>query len=144
MTTIMVPQELNNAIRSMNIKTQHETVNQIANKHGYDSDWVAETIKSLSIEDDKSASKRGSKSKDIKEKSTDKPKVKRPKNGYNLYCDEIRAQVKEELQKELGEGEKLGLGPVSKVLGERWKAESNETRDKWNLRAKTESGDNSE
>ena len=65
----------------------------------------------------------------------DKPK--RGKTGYLLYADEVRAEVRAELEAEVAEGEKLKPQDVVKAIAARWKAEDQDIKDEWNAKAKT-------
>ena len=55
---------------------------------------------------------------------------KKPKmSGYRVFCAAERANAKAELEKE--KGGKLGMGPVTKKLGEMWKDLSEEEQQVW-------------
>ena len=61
----------------------------------------------------------------------------RGKTGYLLYGDEIRAEVRTQMESELGEDDKLKPQDVVKAIAARWKAEDQAVRDEWNAKAKT-------
>ena len=55
---------------------------------------------------------------------------KKPKmSGYRVFCAAERANAKAELEKETGG--KVGMGPVTKKLGEMWKDLSEEEQQVW-------------
>ena len=55
---------------------------------------------------------------------------KKPKmSGYRVFCAAERANAKAELEKETGC--KVGMGPVTKKLGEMWKDLSEEEQQVW-------------
>jgi hypothetical protein len=65
-----------------------------------------------------------------------KPKTKRPKTGYLLFCDSERPVAKESLMAALEGGTKLKSQAVITELGARWKALSEEERNSWKALAK--------
>ena len=142
--TIMMPNQIESAIREMCTDAMSQAVAVLAEKYGFDAD---EASRFLSSSDVKIVRKRGpspkkendakkveSKSKSKSEK-TDKPK--RGKTGYLLYGDEVRDEVKAEMEAALAEDEKLKPQDVVKAIAARWKAEDQSVRDEWNAKAKT-------
>ena len=142
--TIMMPNQIESAIREMCTDAMSQAVAVLAEKYGFDAD---EASRFLSSSDVKIVRKRGpspkkendakkveSKSKSKSEK-TDKPK--RGKTGYLLYGDEVRDEVKVEMEAALAEDEKLKPQDVVKAIAARWKAEDQSVRDEWNAKAKT-------
>ena len=142
--TIMMPNQIESAIREMCTDAMSQAVAVLAEKYGFDAD---EASRFLSSSDVKIVRKRGpspkkendakkveSKSKSKSEK-TDKPK--RGKTGYLLYGDEVRDEVKAEMEAALAEDEKLKPQDVVKAIAARWKAEDQSVRDEWNPKAKT-------
>ena len=141
--TIMMPTQIESAIREMCADAMSQAVAALAEKYSFDAD---EASRFLAEKEIKIAHKRGPAPKADKEpkKTTkakaDKPKTDKPKRGktgYLLYADEVRAEVKAELEGELGEDEKLKPQDVVKAIAARWKAEDQDVRDEWNARAKT-------
>ena len=136
--TIMMPQQIDTAIREMCSDTMSQTVAALAVKYGFD---VEEANRFLAADSLKIVRKRGpATSKDEKptaKKVTNATKPKRGKTGYLLYADKIREDVKQELSAELEDGVKLKPQDVVKEIATRWKAESEEVRAEWNTKAKT-------
>ena len=67
--------------------------------------------------------------------SSDAPK-KRP-NGYLMFAKEMRADIKEALEAELEEGEKLKPQAVVTEIAAQWKALDDEEKEVWNAKAKS-------
>ena len=140
--TIMMPQQIDLAIREMCSDAMSQAVAALADKYGFD---LEEANRFLAEADVKIVRKRGPSPKPDKESKkeakkeakskTDKPK--RAKTGYLLYADEVRAEVKAELLAELSEDEKLKPQDVVKAIAARWKAEDEDVRAEWNAKAKT-------
>ena len=140
--TIMMPQQIELAIREMCSDAMSQAVAALADKYGFD---LEEANRFLAEADVKIVRKRGPSPKPDKESKkdtkkeakskTDKPK--RGKTGYLLYADEVRAEVKAELLAELSEDEKLKPQDVVKAIAARWKAEEEDVRAEWNAKAKT-------
>ena len=63
-------------------------------------------------------------------------KRKRAKNGYLLYCDHMRDQVKEDLTADLAEGEKLTARATMFAIAALWREQDKETKEEWQARAK--------
>ena len=140
--TIMMPNQIESAIREMCADAMSQAVAALAEKYGFDAD---EASRFLAEKEIKIAHKRGPAPKADKEtkkeskakadaSKADKPK--RGKTGYLLYADEVRAEVKAELEQELGDDEKLKPQDVVKAIAA-LKAEEQDVRDEWNARAKT-------
>lgn len=70
--------------------------------------------------------------------SEEKPKVKRGPTGYLLYANSVRADITAELKAEIEGDGKVKSSDVTKVLGPRWKALSDEDKAEWNTKAKTQ------
>lgn len=143
--TIMMPNQIESSIRSMCTDAMAQAaaaaVAVLAEKYGFDAE---EANRFLAQTEVKIVHKRGPSPKADKEtKKSSKAKVdksdkpKRGKTGYLLYADEVRAEVKAELEAELGEGEKLKPQEVVKAIAARWKGEDQEVRDEWNAMANT-------
>ena len=138
--TIMMPPQIDAAIKEMCGEATSQAVAALAEKYGFDAE---EANRFLATDDLKIVRKRGpptspkaTKPKTKKDKE-DKPKVKRSKTGYLLYADEVRAEVKSSLTAELGEDEKLKPQEIVKAIAVMWKAVDQEVRDEWNAKAKT-------
>ena len=141
--TIMMPAQIESSIREMCSDAMSQAVSVLAEKYGFDAD---EANRFLADSDVKIVRKRGPSPKKDKETGKSKSKTKadadkpkRGKTGYLLYADEVRAEVQDELQAELPEGEKLKPQNTVRAIGARWKKEEQEVRDEWNAKAKTPS-----
>ena len=140
--TIMMPQQIDLAIREMCSDAMSQAVAALADKYGFD---LEEANRFLAEADVKIVRKRGpspkpdkdSKKEAKKEAKSKTDKPKRGKTGYLLYADEVRAEVKAELLAELSEDEKLKPQDVVKAIAARWKAEDEDVRAEWNAKAKT-------
>ena len=142
--TIMMPQQIDQAIKEMCGDAMSQAVAVLAEKYGFDAE---EANRFLSASDLKLVRKRGpspkavpdapTKGKGKKATKSTEDKPKRGKTGYLLYADETRADTRAELEAELGEGEKLKPQDVVKAIAAKWKAEEQEVRDEWNTKAKT-------
>ena len=140
--TIMMPQQIELAIREMCSDAMSQAVAALADKYGFD---LEEANRFLAEADVKIVRKRGpspkpdkdSKKEAKKEAKSKTDKPKRGKTGYLLYADEVRAEVKAELLAELSEDEKLKPQDVVKAIAARWKAEDEDVRAEWNAKAKT-------
>ena len=138
--TIMMPQQIDAAIKEMCSDAMGQAVAVLAEKYGFDAD---EANRLLSSEDLKIVRKRGpaASPKAEKPKKADKAskadKPKRAKTGYLLYADEVREEIRESLASELGDDEKLKPQDVVRAIAAQWKAEEQEVRDEWNAKAKT-------
>ena len=139
--TIMMPSQIESAIRDMCTDAMSQAVAALAEKYGFDAD---EANRFLETSEVKIVRKRGpspkkdkESAKDSKSKADKSDKPKRGKTGYLLYADEVRAEVKAELEAELADGDKLKPQNVVKAIAARWKAEDQAIRDEWNAKAKT-------
>ena len=139
-TTIMMPQQIDNAIKEMCGDAMAQVVAALADKYKFD---VDEASRFLEIDALKIVRKRGPSSPKKDDKSvtkktpSDKPKVKRGKTGYLLYADEVRAETKAELIALLKDDEKLKPQNVVCAIADKWKALEQSVRDEWNLKSKT-------
>ena len=142
--TIMMPQQIDVAIREMCSDAMNQAVATLAEKYGFDAEEANRFLASDSL---KIVRKRGpvaTKEDTPKPKTSprgkakaDGDKPKRAKTGYLLYADKVRAEVKASLTAALEEGEKLKPQNVVKAIAARWKAEDQDVRDEWNSKAKT-------
>ena len=143
-TTIMMPQQIDQAIREMCGDAMTQAVAALAEKYNFDAEEAHRFLGSTEV---KLVRKRGPSPKTVGDEKTktktkgatkvtaDKPK--RGKTGYLLYADEVRAETRAELEAELEEGDKLKPQDVVKAIAAKWKAEDQAVRDEWNLRSKT-------
>ena len=145
-TTIMMPQQIDQAIREMCSDAMLQVVATLAEKYSFDAD---EANRFLGSSDVKLVRKRGPSPKAVPEEKTkgktkatkatsDSPKVKRGKTGYLLYADEVRAETRAEMEAELEDGEKVKPQEVVKAIATKWKAEDQAVRDEFNAKAKGE------
>jgi len=133
--TIMMPQQIDSAIKEMCADAMSQAVAILAEKYGFD---VEEANRFLASGDLKLARKRGPGSKAAKEpKAAKESKPKRAKTGYLLYGDEVRQDVRNSLTSKLAEGEKLKPQDVVRAIAARWKEENQDTQDVWKAMAKT-------
>jgi hypothetical protein len=135
--TIMMPQQIDSAIKEMCADAMSQAVVALAEKYGFDAE---EANRFLASGDIKLERKRGpgpkaaKASKESKESNESKPK--RAKTGYLLYGDEVREEVRAELESELEEGVKLKPQDVVRAIAARWKEEDQDVRDEWKQTAK--------
>ena len=138
--TIMMPNQIESGIRDMCNDAMSQAVAALADKYGFDAEEANRFLATIEV---KIVRKNGPSPKkekaDKKESKTKTEKPKRGKTGYLLYADEVREEVKQELQAELGDDEKLKPQDVVKAIAARWKEEDQEVRDEWNAKAKTPS-----
>ena len=139
--TIMMPQQIDAAIKEMCSDAMGQAVAALAEKYGFDAE---EANRFLATDDLKIVRKRGptaspkdDKPKSKKEKKEEGDKPKRAKTGYLLYADQVRPEIKSSLTAELEEGVKLKPQDVIKAIAAQWKAEEQEVRDEWKAKAKT-------
>ena len=153
MSTVMINQTAETAVKTMLNKHATECVKALAEKYEFDLD---EALRSLDLEatkvvkkekaspkaspkvEPKSAKKAG------KAKEEKEPKEKKPRkpSGYQAFMKAMRPEIKEELeamsmeelQAELeldDEPEKFHPKHVLTCLGKRWKALAKEEQDEW-------------
>ena len=137
--TIMMPQQIDAAIKEMCADAMSQAVAALAEKYGFDAE---EANRFLVTGDLKIVRKRGpspkttpASPKDTKSKAADKPK--RVKTGYLLYGDEVRDEVRAELESNLKDGAKLKPQDVVRAIAARWKEEDQSVKDEWKAKAKT-------
>jgi hypothetical protein len=135
--TIMMPQQIDSAIKEMCADAMSQVVVALAEKYGFDAE---EANRFLASSDIKIVRKRGPAPKAAKEpkasKADKESKPKRAKTGYLLYGDEIREEVRAELESDLEEGVKLKPQDVVRAIAARWKAEEADEQEEWKQRAR--------
>ena len=77
----------------------------------------------------------------VEKKAEDAEAKPKKKNGYLVFSKEMRADVKEALEAELEEGEKLKPQAIIQELAAQWKALSDEEKAEWTAKANTPSSD---
>ena len=138
--TIMMPQQIESAIRDMCSDAMSQAVAALAEKYSFNAD---EAIRFLDVDTLKIVRKSGPivSTKDEKTKKATKAnkadKPKRAKTGYLLYADDVRQETKESLISELEKDAKLKPQDVVKSIALQWKSETQDVRDEWNAKAKT-------
>ena len=141
MATITMSQEFTGAIQEMCQDAVSQAVNALAKKYGFDEEEAHSFLKTdeLTLVNKRGASAKTTKTSKAK---VDSEKKTRAKTGYNLYCAEMREEVREEILA-MKDGEKMERGELMKALGAKWKGETQEVRDEWNEKAKelSESGE---
>jgi hypothetical protein len=139
--TIMMPNQIESCIREMCNDAMSQAVVALAEKYGFDAEeanrFLAETELKIVHKRGPSPKKEKIAKKESKAKVDKGDKPKRGKTGYLLYADEVRAEVKAELEAELGDDDKLKPQDVVKAIAARWKEEDQAVRDEWNAKAKT-------
>lgn len=135
-TTVMMPTQIESAIREMCTDAMTQAVSALAEKYGFDPD---DANRFLAESDVKIVRKRGQSQKNEAGKSkavskSDKPK--RGKTGYLLYAEHVRADVKSQMEAELEDGEKLKPQEVIKRIASHWKALDDDDKAKWQQDAK--------
>ncbi len=75
--------------------------------------------------------------KKVEKKAEDAEAKPKKKNGYLVFSKEMRADVKEALEAELEEGEKLKPQAIIQELAAQWKALSDEEKAEWTHKANT-------
>ena len=139
--TIMMPTQIESAIREMCTDAMSQAVAALAEKYGFDAE---EANRFLSTSDVKIVRKRGPSpkkdevKKEPKAKADKADKPKRGKTGYLLYADEVRAEVKAELVAAQDADEKLKPQDVVKALAARWKEPKAKVKAEAKTEAKTE------
>jgi hypothetical protein len=143
MATVIMPQQLDIAIREMCGDTMAQTVAALAEKYKFDVDEANRFLDTTPIKivrkrgpSSKKEKETNSAGKSNKETSNDTSKTKRGKTGYLLYGDEMRPKIQQKLLAELEEGDKLKPQAVVVAIAAAWKGEDQEVRDQWNTKAK--------
>ena len=163
MTTITMPNALNQALSEVAQQSAAAAVQALAAKYDFPAE---EAMRHLQLEDVKFVKKRGpspksqaekdvakaekaaAKKKEKKEKKSkssdeesEKPKKKKKRSGYLMFAAEVRPEVKEELTAELEEGKKPHPTEVIKEIAVRWNALSEEEKGVWKEQAEIEATD---
>ena len=139
--TIIMPNQIESCIREMCNDAMSQAVIALAEKYNFDAEeanrFLAETEVKIVHKRGPSPKKEKTDKKESKANADKTYKPKRGKTGYLLYGDEIRAEVRTQMESELGEDDKLKPQDVVKAIAARWKAEDQAVRDEWNAKAKT-------
>lgn len=140
---ITMPTAIDESIRACCTEAVAQAVVALAAKYGFDAE---EAERELNLGELKLQRKRGpvakkSVAKQTKAKSSDEPKPKRKTTGYLLFSKEMRADVKEALEADLEEGEKLKPQATVTELAAQWKALTEEEQAEWKERAAAEDSD---
>ena len=139
--TIIMPSHIDAAIQEMFKSGMIQVVNALAEKYNFDAFeanlFVATIDTKIVRKREPSPKKEKESAKDPKANTDKSAKPKRGKTGYLLYADEVRAEVKAELEAQLADGDKVKPQNVLKAIAARWKAEDKAIRDEWNTKAKT-------
>ena len=162
MTTITMPNALNQALSEVAQQSMASAVTALAAKYGFDVEEASRHLELDSVkfvkkrgpspksqaEKDAAKAKKAADKKAKKSKSSDdedaKPKTKRGKTGYLMFAAEARPEVKQELQELLEDGEKLKPQEIIKGIAKAWKALSAEEQQEWKDRATAENASSSE
>lgn len=102
-------------------------------------DKKSEKVDKKSEKTDKKTVKKSSKSDSDKSDSdkSDADKKPKKKNGYILFGNSVRAEIKQRLIDELPEGEKLKPGNLMSEVAKAWKNLSDEEKADWDAKVKT-------
>ena len=130
---------IDDSIRECCVDAVSQAVMALAAKYGFDAE---EAQRELNLGELKLQRKRGPVAKKSVAKSaktkTDEPKSKRKITGYLLFSKETRAEVREAMEADLEDGDKLKPQAVVAELAAQWKALSQEEQDGWKERAAEE------
>lgn len=124
----MMPNAMDLALKSMMEDAVTQAVSALSEKHGFD---LEDALRDLNLNEIKLVRKRGPSAKSEKKgkkASADKPKTKRGTTGYQVFSNEVRAEVKSDLEKAAEEGVKVTPQQVQTELGSRWSALSDEEK----------------
>jgi hypothetical protein len=140
--TITMPAALDESIRACCADAVGQAVAALAAKYGFDAE---EAERELNLGEMKIQRKRGPISKKSVAKAekkankaakvVDPDKPKKRLTGYLLFSKEMRPEVKEALEAELEEGEKLQSKTVVAALAAAWKELSTEEQAQWKDKA---------
>lgn len=134
-TTIVMPTQIESAIKSMCTDAMNQAVSVLSKQYGFNLDEATRflsdsgiTIQNSAPHSTKSESKRKSKPK------SDKPK--RAKTGYLLYADFMRPTIKAQMESELADDEKIKPQDIIKQIAASWKILNDDEKAKWQADAK--------
>lgn len=131
----MMPNAMDLALKSMMEDAVTQAVSALSEKHGFD---LEDALRDLNLNEIKLVRKRGPSAKSEKKgkkASANKPKTKRGTTGYQVFSNEVRAEVKSDLEKAAEEGVKVTPQQVQTELGSRWSALSDEEKAVYNTKA---------
>ena len=126
-------QEWNDKAKSKNA----ESSDQESLAQSSDDDASVTSVKEVEKKETKKVEKEDKK----QTTQSDSAPAKKKQNGYLLFGQSIRAEVKAELTAALEEGEKLKGPAVVTEIATRWKALSDEEKSKWNDQASQSGSD---
>lgn len=151
----MMAQQNDLAIKTMCINTAIQTIKLLSEKYSFDAEEaerflnlaVELKITHLEVNGDKpeketkteKADKKAEKAKKKADKKAAKEaKPKRKLTGYLLFINDQRQVMKEMMEADLAEGEKLMSTNVTVELAKLWKALTDEEKAEWNATAKAD------
>ena len=139
---ITMPSAIDESIRECCTEAVSQAVIALAAKYGFDAE---EAERELNLGELKLQRKRGP----VAKKSAAKPtkatkaaaadKPKKAMTGYLLFSKEMRPEVKDLMEAELEDGEKLKPQAVVTELAAQWKALDKDEQEEWKQRAAAES-----
>lgn len=129
---ITMPAAIQGAIQSMCEDAIGQAITALSTKYGFDAEEAQRELNLGKIKISATTTK-------ASHKKTPSDKPKRGPTGYLVFSKEMRADVKAQLESELGEDEKLKPQQVVTALAARWKQLSDEEKEEWNSKAKAAS-----
>ena len=157
----MMAQQNDLAIKTMCINTAIQTIKLLSEKYSFDAE-EAERFLNLAVElkithlevngdkpeketktekaekAKKKAEKADKKAEKADKKAAKEAKPKRKLTGYLLFINDQRQVMKEMMEADLAEGEKLMSTNVTVELAKLWKALTDEEKAEWNATAKAD------
>ena len=147
----MMAQQNDLAIKTMCINTAIQTIKLLSEKYSFDAEEaerflnlaVELKITHLEVNGDKpeketKTEKADKKAEKAKKKAAKEAKPKRKLTGYLLFINDQRQVMKEMMEADLAEGEKLMSTNVTVELAKLWKALTDEEKAEWNATAKAD------
>lgn len=126
---ITMPAAIQGAIQSMCEDAIGQAITALSTKYGFDAEEAQRELNLGKIKISAATTK-------ASHKKTPSDKPKRGPTGYLVFSKNMRADVKAQLESELGEDEKLKPQQVVTALAARWKQLSDEEKEEWNSKAK--------
>ncbi len=136
---IQMPSAIDASIRECCTEAVQQAIAVLAAKYNFNAE---EAERELKLDEMKLERKRGPAPKSVAaaakqqkaKNATDKPK--KAKTGYRLFCDDVRAAVKEALLAAVADGDKVTGSDMIKGCAAKWKDLSKEEQCTWNELAK--------